>query len=305
MDSLVSVIVNCYNGQEYLKEALDSVINQTYKNWELIFFDNFSNDNSKEIFFSYNNSKFKYYTSSSNLKLYDARNQAIKYAKGDYYAFLDVDDIWTKDKLDLQIQTFTDKSVGFSCGNFFLLNMRKNKKTISKVWDNLPSGRVIDNLLEKNFIHMSSLVLKKSAISDFKKVFNSQYTILGDIDLCIRLNIKWNLSSVQKPITYYRYHDNNTGKTSYHLIVEEYKIMYTDLVNNYPEIAENKNFYILKNKIFWTLTIHDLIGNKKIQALKKIRNLSFLNKLKLVFACLLPQKIIKKYFNYRFHQTIN
>ena len=57
------------------------------------------------------------------------------------------------------------------------------------------------NDFEQNFIHMSSLVLKKSALLNFKQVFNSNYTILGDIDLCIRLNLKWNLSSIQKPIT--------------------------------------------------------------------------------------------------------
>ena len=91
----------------------------------------------------------------------------------------------------------------------------------------------------------------------------------------------------------------------YHLIVEEYKLMYNDIINNYPQIVENKNFNILKNKIFWTLTIHDLINNNKINALKKIHNLNFLNKIKLVFACFFPQQFIKKYFNYRFHQIIN
>ena len=58
---LVSIILNCFNGGEYLKEALISIQNQTYKNWELIFWDNRSKDNSKEILKSFKNNKFKYF----------------------------------------------------------------------------------------------------------------------------------------------------------------------------------------------------------------------------------------------------
>ena len=137
--------------------------------------------------------------------------------------------------------------------------MRGNKNSISKIWDNLPSGKVIENLLEQNFIHMSSLVLKKSALLNFKQVFNSNYTILGDIDLCIRLNLKWNLSSIQKPITYYRYHESNTGKTLYHLIVEEYKLMYDDIQSLHSNnqviegMARMELGYIKKGETFYQL----------------------------------------------------
>ena len=57
----ISILMNCYNGQRYLSEAIKSVINQTYKNWELIFYDNCSTDNSKEIFKSFNDKRLKYF----------------------------------------------------------------------------------------------------------------------------------------------------------------------------------------------------------------------------------------------------
>ena len=76
--SLVSIIMNCYNGSKYLDEALQSIINQTYKNWELIFWDNLSNDNSKEIFKKYNDKRFKYFLADKHTVLYEARNLAIK-----------------------------------------------------------------------------------------------------------------------------------------------------------------------------------------------------------------------------------
>ena len=77
--SLVSVIINCFNGEKYLREALDSVIIQTYKNWEIIFWDNQSTDKSAEIFKSYKDNRLKYYRASSHADiLYEARNYALK-----------------------------------------------------------------------------------------------------------------------------------------------------------------------------------------------------------------------------------
>ena len=100
--NLVSVILNCYNGEKYLKEALSSVISQTYKNWELIFLDNRSNDNSKAILKSFKNKKFKYFKTSKHLSLYSARNLAIKKTRGEFISFIDSDDLWRKKNYKLK-----------------------------------------------------------------------------------------------------------------------------------------------------------------------------------------------------------
>ena len=94
-EPLVSVIMNCFNGEEYLREAVNSIIKQNYENWEIIFWDNQSTDKSAEIFKSYKDSRLKYYyaPSHSNI-LYEARNYALKKPNGDFIAFLDVDDWW-------------------------------------------------------------------------------------------------------------------------------------------------------------------------------------------------------------------
>ena len=98
---LVSIIINCHNGAKYLEENLKSIFNQTYKNWEIIFFDNCSTDNSKSIVDRYmRNKNIKYHRSDDFLKLYDARNKAIELSKGDYICFLDTDDTWNKEKLE-------------------------------------------------------------------------------------------------------------------------------------------------------------------------------------------------------------
>ena len=93
---LVSIIVNCFNGELFLKDCISSIINQTYKNWEIIFWDNLSTDKSKEILKSFPDKRIKYFCTEKFTTLYEARNLAINKSSGDYIAFLDTDDWWEK-----------------------------------------------------------------------------------------------------------------------------------------------------------------------------------------------------------------
>ncbi|MDC1454446.1 glycosyltransferase, partial [Pelagibacteraceae bacterium] len=113
---LVSIIINCYNGEKYLAEAINSIYSQTYKNWEIIFWDNASSDKSALIAKSYD-SKLKYYNSNFTSSLSHARFQAFKKTKGKYISFLDCDDLWKKDKIEKQIKIISkDEDIGFVYG---------------------------------------------------------------------------------------------------------------------------------------------------------------------------------------------
>ena len=79
---LVSVIMNCYNGEKYIREAIDSVISQTYQNWEIIFWDNQSTDRSAEIVKGYNEPRIRYVYAQKHTLLYEARNYAIVESSG-------------------------------------------------------------------------------------------------------------------------------------------------------------------------------------------------------------------------------
>ena len=121
-EPLVSIVMNCYNGEKYLRQAIDSIFNQTYQNWEIIFWDNQSNDKSSEIYKSYKDSRLKYFCSKKHSLLCEARNYAIEKANGEFIAFLDVDDWWMECKLKKQIELFVDQKIGFVCGNYFIVN---------------------------------------------------------------------------------------------------------------------------------------------------------------------------------------
>ena len=91
---LVSIIINCFNGEQFLRETIESVINQTYPNWEMIFWVNQSTDSSADIVNSYEDPRIRYIYASEHTSLGKARSLAIKEARGEYISFLDSDDMW-------------------------------------------------------------------------------------------------------------------------------------------------------------------------------------------------------------------
>ena len=100
---LVSVLINCFNSETYLKKAIESVYAQTYKNWEIIFWDNQSTDSSAQIAKSFDG-RLKYFYSHEFSNLGTARNRALKKVNGKYIAFLDCDDLWYPEKIFKQVK---------------------------------------------------------------------------------------------------------------------------------------------------------------------------------------------------------
>ena len=138
---LVSIIMNCYNGESYLPESIESLLSQSYKNWELIFWDNQSKDKSSEILKSYKDERIKYFYANEHTSLYKARNLAIEKSKGNFIAFLDTDDLWNREKLELQMPFFNDPDVGVVFSNLWMLKKNEKKK---KLYTNkkLPKGKI-------------------------------------------------------------------------------------------------------------------------------------------------------------------
>lgn len=160
MGILVSVIVNCHNGEKYLRKCISSIINQEYKNLEIIFYDNFSSDNSKNIIFEFNDKRIKYFFSDKKLSLYHARNNAIKNSSGEIIAFLDVDDWWASNYLSSRAKVFSDFSYDYFYSNRYTFFEKNNKFKKFKKF-NLPNGKIYNFLAQDYFITMSGLMIRK------------------------------------------------------------------------------------------------------------------------------------------------
>ena len=128
MNDLVSIIINCHNGEKYLSKCLKSILDQSYNNWEVIFWDNCSNDNSEKIYKNFNDKRFLYFKSKELTNLSIARNLAVSNTKGKYVCFIDVDDYWETNKLAEQIKVIEKKNAALVFTNFHVKNSLNNKK---------------------------------------------------------------------------------------------------------------------------------------------------------------------------------
>lgn len=211
---LVSVVINCYNGERHLNEAINSIYSQTYTNWEIIFWDNASTDNSAAIAKSYDH-KLKYYYSDINTPLSKARFQAVKKAKGEYLGFLDCDDLWNVDKLEKQVSLFLkNNSFSFVYGKAEIIYdkteslFKKTKKNIIPNIDVLLEGQIFNQLIIEDFIPFPSVLIDKAKLlkcGDFPLNYNHS------IDYWIFLNLayKFNVGALNEICCKYRIHERS------------------------------------------------------------------------------------------------
>jgi glycosyltransferase involved in cell wall biosynthesis len=242
---LVSIVINCYNGEKYLRKSIESILDQSYKNLELIFWDNHSTDQTRNIIKSYDDSRIKYFFSQNHTTLYQARNLALKECKGDFVSFLDADDYYLKDKIAKQLLYFKDEKVGVIYSNYYRYyeDIKKKKLLTNKM---LPSGNLTQYILEESQISFMTVIVRKKSLDSLEFNFDPKYSIIGDYDLLYRLSFNWDFYYINEPLAVYRIHDENFSKNSI-LFIDELKDWYN---KNYNSFINKKN-YIYKKIIFF------------------------------------------------------
>ena len=295
---LVSIIMNCYNGETYLQESINSVLSQTYKNWELIFWDNQSNDKSAKIFKDYKDVRLKYYLAASHIEILSkARNYALKNVNGEFIAFLDVDDRWLPEKLEKQIPLFDDPEVGLVYGNVWLFFEKKNKKKIFKK-GNLPTGRILNDLLNDYVIGSPTYVIRKKSLESLKYYFNDSFNIIGDFDINIRLSAKWKVQCVQSAVALATRHDKNLSLLNRENEIHELKVWFKQMKNNQLISAQN-NFNKVLLAAHYLEAMQSIMKNGFAKSFLVVAKYPFcFNKIKLILALLLPKLLLKKIKNY-------
>jgi len=240
MDKKVSVIVNCHNGEKYLSKCIASILNQKYENLEIVFYDNFSNDRSKEIISTFEDKRIKYYYSNNKLSLYQARNKALEHVSGEIIAFLDVDDWWDKNYLNSRKNAFNNKNYDIFYNNVFIFYENKKKYVKYKNY-HLPSGKIHNSLSKDYFIIISGLIVRKEVFSKIGK-FNSNFNIIGDFDFVMRASKVFSFHAFNLPLTFYRIHQNNYSKMNSEIFFKEFYQWYKNQKEiNDQNFIENKN----------------------------------------------------------------
>jgi glycosyltransferase involved in cell wall biosynthesis len=288
---LVSVIMNCFNGEKYLEGAIDSVLNQSYQNWEIIFWDNQSCDQSANIVKSYNDPRIKYFYAPSHTFLYEARNYACEKASGSLLSFLDVDDLWLPEKLEQQIQIFSDPEICFSFTNYFIEDTRQDKKWLAfKKFS--PKNIGVNDLLCFYNVGLLTLILRRSSLLPHRLLFNPRFHIIGDFDLVIRLAAIMKFSYIKEPLAVYRIHGANESSKRKDLIISELEYWVSE---------QSKNSLVTNACSHASLEMY-LNYHRAMQALslsKRIDACLFINKMpwcylkvKLLFKLVVPKKYV-------------
>ena len=185
-----SVVIPNFNHGRYLKDSIDSVLYQDFKNWELLIIDNYSTDNSDEVISSYNDSRIRVFKINNEGIIAKSRNLGIKNAKAEWIAFLDSDDIWYFNKLSRLIE-LTDKNFDIICSNEYRYDLKGGVK--KPLYYNLKSNNFYRELLLKgNALSTSATIVSRDFLNKHKLGFSESldFITVEDYDFWMQIALK-------------------------------------------------------------------------------------------------------------------
>jgi len=218
---LISVIIPTYNSTKYVKEAIKSVLKQTYRNLEIIVVDDGSTDNTREVLKPYVRGGEIRYIYQENKKQGAARNNGIRHSMGELIALLDADDLWFPEKLELQIPLFMDKEVGLVYAGIIKFNDKDNRIVKTTDFNQFYKGYIFDDLFDSDmsFIPNSSTVIRKSCLGKLETINgpgpyweDPSCASTEDYHLFLRLAYKFKVEYVPEHLVRCRLHDVNSSK---------------------------------------------------------------------------------------------
>ena len=241
MSELVSIITACYNSEKFIEECITSVLNQSYQNWEMLIVDDNSSDNSSILIKSYSkqDDRIKPLFLNYNLGPAMARNKAISIAKGKYIAFLDSDDIWLPEKLELQINFMKKNNYSFVFSSYSVISDdEKSKYTIS-----VPETISYKRYLKNTIIGCLTVMLDKEKFTNIKMP-----NLRSSHDMATWLNLLKECGcayGIQQKLAIYR--DHTSSNTS-----NKFKAAY-DVWNVYREHEKLNLLYSIYNFVIYAI----------------------------------------------------
>ena len=245
---MISVIMPLYNNEKYVIEAIQSVINQTYKEWELLIINDASTDNSKNVVQKFlhqkKDNRIIFIDLKENKGVSFARNLGIKKSKGEYISFLDSDDFWDITFLKTLYTLLKKTNTSFACSSFsFFYNKNHKKPCISskKLFNNLDSLFIQKkHRYELNYLyHISGIIVKKILLTKYNIKFPEDQTLFEDLLFLSKILCITTLSYCKNNLVYYRQHQNSVTHKEY---------LSSDYLQELIYLSRLKNFVIKYNK---------------------------------------------------------
>ncbi len=294
---LVSVLMNCFNSEKYLKEAIDSVFAQTYENFEIIFWDNASTDQSAAIAKGYDQ-RLKYFRGETTVPLYAARNLALKKVKGEFIGFLDCDDLWLPTKLEKQVPLFEQTEVGLVYCDTIFFNDQKDLKRFyeDREW---AVGDCFNELFINYFLSLETVLVRKTALNSLSYYFDDRFNMIGDCDLFRRLAYSWKLAMVDEPLAKWRVHENSLSWKAPEKFAEETAEVLKVYDEIFPDFKTKYSFARKKlhEEVHVGLAKSKILSGQPQEARKHSQHILHTSKGKILYAAsFLPKNLAKNLY---------
>jgi glycosyltransferase involved in cell wall biosynthesis len=205
---LVSIAMPVYNAEKYIRQAIDSVLGQTYPHFELIMVNDGSSDKSKEIILSYKDIRIRYFENELNLGIAKTRNKCIQHAGGKYIAVLDNDDIAMASRLEKQVE-FLESNMDYAlCGSFYDV-IDGNGNIVNKIKLPVTDKEIKTYLLFENCFCNSSVMIRSTLLKE--RPYIESYDMIEDYYFLYSISKSKKLSNLPVFVTQYRVHGKNTS----------------------------------------------------------------------------------------------
>ena len=245
----VSVIVPTFNRAHMVTETIDSILNQTFNDFELIVVDNCSSDNTEAVIKAYTDERIRYFKHDNGGIVAVNRNYGMSQARGEYIAFCDDDDLWLPEKLEKQMLEFEkDRQVALVCTNAIIFDENGERGEFFKA--GFPdSNFTFESLVWRSSVICSSVLVRKSVIDDVGMMDESPEIFSAeDYELWLRIARRYRIKYIDLSLIRYRTHTGGYKKRSV-AAIERNRAVYRKLLEK----------GILERGLFWRLYCRELI----------------------------------------------
>lgn len=240
---LITVLMPVYNSESFLNEAIESILTQTFKDFEFLIINDGSTDNSKNIIFSYNDIRIKYVENHSNIGLIKTLNKGFDLAKGIYIARMDADDICMPERLKKQFE-FMEKNINIClCGSWYQTFGEINKY-VKYATDN---DEIRVRLLHQTQFCHPSVILRKFLLEEYNYIFDSNYLHAEDYEFFVRIAEKYKVANLPEVLLKYRTHKNSVTNLYNNIQAENTKKIIINQFKNFKIDFDNYDYDLYIN----------------------------------------------------------
>ena len=263
----ITVLMPVYNGFKYLDEAMKSILNQTFQNYEFIIIDDGSTDDSVKIIKSYDDNRIRLVENRNNLGQSETLNKGLSLTRGKYIARMDQDDISMPERLKKQFEFMENNSDVDVCGSWLQLMGKYNGILELET----KSEKIKINLLTNENLAHPTVMIRNRTLVKYDLNYNPAYSVAQDYDLWVRMFEFCSFANIPEALIKYRMHDNqNSKKLGEQNSAEGNKVLTNLLIKMGLQL--NDSDLIIHNKIFSGIGINSVTIDKALSYLIRLRS---------------------------------